>query len=90
MGWIRYAALLVAILATASSAPDAQARALPDTWDGIHVGLVFDYSVPGSVQASANVDVDVTVVRTAWNSGVNCLVNWKRGLSWEHQGARKT
>src|SRR2546421_12962555 len=49
-------ALLVAIVLLALGAPSANAQTLPDTWEGIHVGLVFDNWVPKS-KSSAAVDL---------------------------------
>src|SRR5437763_17206179 len=46
MRWIRCAVLLAAFLGTVPGTADAHTRPLPDTWNDIHVGLVFDYRVP--------------------------------------------
>src|SRR5438874_1579337 len=48
---------LVAIVLVALGAPSASAQKLPDTWDGIHVGLVFDYWVHKPVKTKAAVDL---------------------------------
>ena len=56
MRWIRYAALL-GILTALVSASSADARPWPDTWDGIHIGLVFDYKVRTAPSKGQGVDV---------------------------------
>src|SRR2546421_5015417 len=81
-------ALLVAIVLVALGAPSASAQKLPDTREGIHVGLVFDNWVRKS-KTSATVDLIWGAKRPHGLLGVanGYLIqfdrdHWARPLRW--------
>jgi putative glycosyl hydrolase-like family 15 (GHL15) protein len=66
----RLAAVAFAVGWAALAAASSSAHTLPDTWDGVHLALVFDYRVPSSTRAKPPVDLIWGAVRPRGPLGV--------------------